>query len=133
MDRRVSEKRPWLAALLGAAATGLGHLYLRRWLRAIGWVAVAYLATALFVPDSALAAFGSGGRLPWLDLLPLMAVSIASALDAYRLAVVDNYLRRLRSRDVEDAPTVCSSCGRPADEDLDFCQWCATPLDGDAE
>jgi len=40
MQRSTSQKRPWLAALLGALVTGFGHLYLRRWRRAVGWLAV---------------------------------------------------------------------------------------------
>lgn len=136
MEQRTAGKRPWLAALLGAAGTGLGHLYLRRWGRALGWVAVAVVVNALFVPESALEAFATGGQVAWMQLLPLLAVSIVSTLDAYRIAVVENYLRRVRAD--EDVTTPCPSCGRPVDDALDFCQWCATPLsetatDGDGE
>jgi len=100
-SRSRRRKRPWLAAFLGAAVAGAGHRYLRRWLRALGWLAVATLTSYLFVP--------------------------ASALDAYQLAIVNNYL--LRSRSQHDAdPTVCPSCDRPVDDDLDFCHWCTAPL-----
>jgi hypothetical protein len=127
MSQSLSRKRPWLAAFLGAAATGLGHLYLRRWLRGVGWATLALLASYLVVPESALEALISGGQVAWLDILPLIVVSVASALDAYRLAVVNNYLLRMRSSG-EEARTACPSCGRPVDDDLDFCQWCAASL-----
>lgn len=127
MAQHGSKKRPWLAAFLGAAATGAGHVYLHRWLRALGWLAVAVLTSYLFVPVSAFGALQSGGQVAWLDLLPLIVVSVVSALDAYQLAVVNNYLLQMRTQD-EDDPAECPSCGRPVDDDLDFCHWCTTPL-----
>lgn len=83
------------------------------------------LVSTLFVPASAFESLPSGG-VAWLDLLPLVVVSVFSALDAYRLAVVDNYRRWLRSH---DAATVCPECGRPIEDGLDFCQWCATRVE----
>lgn len=131
MAQSLSKKRPWLAALLAVFATGAGHLYLRRWLRALGWLGVAGLTSYLFVPASALEAFVTGGQVAWLDLLPLLVVTTLSALDAYQLAVVNNYFHRVRTHDGA-GPTACPSCGRPVDDDdLDFCQWCATPLAGE--
>ncbi|WP_049903676.1 zinc ribbon domain-containing protein [Halococcus agarilyticus] len=130
MGRSLSKKRPWLAVLLTVLATGAGHVYLRRWRRAFGWLAVAFVTSYLLVPASALEAFVAGGAVAWLDLLPLLVVSVLSALDAYQLAVVDNSLHRVHTHD-GDGPTVCPSCGRPADDELDFCQWCATPLAGE--
>ena len=121
-----SRKRPWLAALLSAIAPAFGHLYLRRWLRALGWIGATMLST-LFVPETTLDALVSGHSFAWLDAAPLLAVSLLSVLDAYRLAVVNNYLLRLRS--VGEAMTVCPDCGRPVEGELEFCQWCGTTLD----
>ncbi|WP_049997801.1 DUF7575 domain-containing protein [Halococcus sediminicola] len=121
-----SRKRPWLAALLSAIAPAFGHLYLRRWLRALGWIGATMLST-LFVPDATLDALVSGHPFAWLDAAPLLAVSLLSVLDAYRLAVVNNYLLRLRS--AGEAMTVCPDCGRPVEGELEFCQWCGTTLD----
>jgi len=126
MARTHSKKRPWLAAFLAVFATGAGHVYLRRWLRALGWLGVAALTSYLFVPVSALEAFVFGGEVAWLDLLPLLVVTTLSALDAYQLAVVNNYFHRVRTHNGA-GPTACPSCGRPMDDDLEFCQWCATP------
>ena len=121
-----SRKRPWLAALLSAIAPAFGHLYLRRWLRALGWIGATMLST-LFVPDATLDALVSGHPFAWLDAAPLLAVSLLSVLDAYRLAVVNNYLLRLRG--AGEAMTVCPDCGRPVEGELEFCQWCGTTLD----
>jgi hypothetical protein len=126
MGETRSRKRPWLAALLSAIAPAFGHLYLRRWLRALGWLGVTMLSST-FVPDATLDALVSGQSFAWLDAAPLLVVSLLSVLDAYRLAVVNNYLLRVRSAGTEMA--VCPDCGRPVEDDLDFCQWCGTTLD----
>jgi hypothetical protein len=126
MGRTRSHKRPWLAALLSALVPAFGHLYLRRWLRAFGWVGLTMLST-VFVPNATLDALASGHSFAWLDAAPLLAVSLLSVLDAYRLAVVNNYLLRVRSAGA--GTTACPDCGRPVENDLDFCQWCGTTLD----
>ena len=153
-----SRKRPWLAALLGTLATGLGHFYLRRWKRGLGWFVAAVAVSAVFVPPEAARALleGSGGDFG--TLAPLLAVGLASVADAYVLA-------RLRQREAHgragsatpsdpstgetataaagsDAGTdptpessaECPECGRELDPDLDFCPWCTTRLtDGENE
>jgi drug/metabolite transporter (DMT)-like permease len=127
MEQTRSRKRPWLAALLSAVAPAFGHLYLRRWLRALGWLGLTALTT-LFIPESTLDALMAGEPFAWVNIAPLLLVSVISVFDAYRLALVNNYLLQLRATDGE-AMAVCPNCGRPVDDDLDFCQWCATPLD----
>jgi len=62
MQRSTSQKRPWLAALLGALVTGFGHLYLRRWRRAVGWLAVLFAVSYVFVEPAAIEALAAGGR-----------------------------------------------------------------------
>jgi hypothetical protein len=126
MAQTRSRKRPWLAALLSALVPAFGHLYLRRWLRALGWVGLTMLST-VFVPDATLDALVSGQPFAWLDAAPLLVVSLLSVLDAYRLAVVNNYL--LRARATGEATVACPDCGRPVEDDLDFCQWCGATLD----
>ena len=88
-------KRPWLAALLATLVTGLGHFYLRRWKRGLGWFAVAIAVSAVFVPPEAARALlsGSGGDIT--DVVPLLAVGVASVADAYVLA-------RMRQRETRD-------------------------------
>jgi hypothetical protein len=145
-------KRPWLAALLATLVTGLGHFYLRRWKRGLGWFAAALVVSALFVPPEAARALlsGSGGDLT--TVAPLLAVGVASVADAYVLA-------RMRQREIRDradvgaasesgpgngstvtagraaaeqvsasAEAACPECGKELDPDLDFCPWCTTRL-----
>jgi hypothetical protein len=81
-----SEKRPWLAALLGTLATGLGHIYLRRWKRGLGWFVVAVVVSAILVPPEAARALLSGSGGDAATLAPLFAIGIASVADAYVLA-----------------------------------------------
>ncbi len=127
MARNLTRKRPWLAVFLAALGTGFGHLYLRRWARAIGWVVVAVGAVVLLVPEAALEAFALGGEFAWLDIAPLVIVSAVSALDAYQLAVVNNYVVRTHER-TAGAIQSCPECGRPLDDDLEFCHWCSVRL-----
>ena len=108
--------------LLAALGTGFGHLYLRRWTRAVGWVILAVGTTVLFVPETAVEAFATGSGAEWgtlLDLAPLMLVSAASALNAYLIHAREHTGGTTRS---------CPECGRPLDDDLTFCHWCSTRL-----
>lgn len=150
---RDTNARPWLAVLLGLLATGLGHLYLRRWARAAGWFLAAVASALLFVPPEAAEALATGGRPSLGALAPALAVSGLSIVDAYLIA------RRARAADAPgDSPipqgrlagsgpdpvdgdagpgpadgsgTVeCPHCGRETERDLEFCQWCAEELPG---
>lgn len=131
-----SKKRPWLAALLSFFLPGLGHVYLRQWLRSAMWVTFLVSSVMLFVPipDAAIQTAESGGMaaawdaarqatqdLPLEAMLPIYAVRVLSAVDGYWLA--------LQHTPAEEQGERCPACGKPVDEDLDFCQWCTTPLD----
>ncbi|WP_311173055.1 DUF6677 family protein [Halobellus ordinarius] len=146
-------KRPWLAALLGTLATGLGHFYLRRWKRGLGWFLAAVVASFLFVPADAAQAFLAGDGDP-MTLLPVIAVGVASVADAYVLAR-DRQRRQSAESEAStstvslgtgdgapipgvDAPSggsdegaSCPNCGKELDPELDFCPWCTERLDGD--
>jgi len=132
MARNPTRKRPWLAVFLATLGTGFRHLYLRRWWRAIGWVVVAVGAVVLLVPEAALEAFATGGQLAPLNIAPLLIVSAVSALDAYQLAVLNNYLVRIHEHNAGTVRT-CPACGRPLDDELEFCHWCSTRLAGATE
>ncbi|MFC4449185.1 zinc ribbon domain-containing protein [Halorussus aquaticus] len=133
MTHTRSEKRPWLGALLSFLLPGLGHVYLKEWLRSAMWFAFMVSAVLLFIPlpDAATtgatsigAAFDAAMKatqdLPLEALLPMWVVRTFSAVDAYWLA--------LQTGSDEEPGEQCPSCGKPVDEDLDFCQWCTTPL-----
>jgi hypothetical protein len=134
MHRR-ARWRPLIAALLGTVVTGLGHVYLRRWLRALGWLVVAYAVAAVFVPETALTAAGSFDAVDPLALAPLFLVVFASVVDAYALAKREpaaasaersRVLRAIRTDDADGAEQPCPACGKPIDTDIGFCHWCTT-------
>lgn len=119
-----STKRPWLAAALGVLATGLGHLYLRRWARALWWITLSFSVTVLFVPDATLDAVvaGTAGRGDLLGLAPVLAVVAASTVDAYLLAHAHNARRITVATD--GTLTKCPNCRKELDADIEFCHWC---------
>ena len=121
MGQQSSQKRPWLAAGLTLLVTGLGQLYLRRWLRALGWVGLAILVGYFFVPQAALTDPTSAS---FWDGAPLAVVGVLSVFDAYVLAKQHNV--RLEAQESETPR--CPSCYRELESDLSFCQWCATEL-----
>ncbi|ELZ39584.1 zinc ribbon domain-containing protein [Halorubrum tebenquichense] len=154
-----SLRRPWLAALLALLVTGLGHAYLRRWARALGWYLAVAAAVFLFVPDGTVTAAFSGNPPPVRDVAPAAAVVGASVIDAY-VAAHRNNREYERERDAArpagapgasvgvggdpdeasadatadaeaDGTVRCPECGRETDPTVDFCQWCAEPLGGE--
>jgi len=150
-----SRRRPWLAAVLALVVSGLGHAYLRRWARAFGWYAVITATVVFLVPDSAVEQIFTGKIPPIDEIAPVLVVVAASVIDAYIVAIRNNraYERQatggeshsetasLPSFDEttaeektsgshrDDDSITCPACGREADPKLDFCQWCATPLE----
>lgn len=135
MNRSNSEKRPWLAALLAALVTGLGHLYLWRVRRAVGWLAVILGVTVLFVDAAALDSLASWDAVDVRELAPLLVVGALSVLDAYLLAHAQNAGGRPKADSGEqgDVPgeqiANCPNCGRELDPDIEFCHWCTTEID----
>ncbi|RDI72495.1 DUF7575 domain-containing protein [Halopelagius longus] len=128
MSQSVSRKRPWLAALLGALATGLGHVYLRRWRRAFGWVAVLFAVSVLFVDQAALSALAAGDAVDVAELTPLLIAGGLSIADAYLLARIQNAAVRLTVTP-DGRLNSCPNCGKELDSELDFCHWCTAELD----
>ncbi|WP_226023732.1 zinc ribbon domain-containing protein [Halomicrobium salinisoli] len=127
MNQSISRKRPWLAALLAAVVTGLGHLYLRRWRRALGWLAAAVGATVLLGEPAALDALASGTAVDPLAAAPSLIVGGLSVVDAYLVARAQNGLAR-RTTAADGRLTHCPNCGKELDPDLSFCHWCTADL-----
>ena len=48
-----TNKRPWLAVLLAFVYPGLGHIYLREWLRALVWFFLVVTSSTLLIPEAA--------------------------------------------------------------------------------
>lgn len=147
--------RPYFAALLGMLVTGLGQLYLRRWLRAFGWFALAFGVSLVFVPETAAADILAGETVDPIAVLPGALVGVASAIDAFILARREVAAENGVNGDptgTADAPDVvpnagdvppadgddepleatgdqkvdCPACGKPVDPELGFCHWCTT-------
>lgn len=135
----MSRKRAFIAGLFSVVYPGLGHIYLREWLRAIGWFAAAFATALLVIPESAVAAYEAGGvaalfeasgTLPTGALLALFTIRALNVIDAAWLGLRSG----ARSVDPREGDT-CPHCGGELDEDLEFCPWCSTrltsPTDGD--
>jgi len=132
----VSRTRALLAAALATIYPGLGHVYLRAWLRALAWFVLSLVTAALVVPPSVVSAYQSGGfsaliqasrTIPTEAFLAILAVRVMNVFDAAWLG-----LRPHPSGGSAEGPT-CPNCGRPIDDDLDFCHWCTTRLEANAD
>lgn len=129
MNDSLSQKRPWLAALLAVLATGLGHLYLRRWRRAVGWIVALVGASVLFVDPGMVDALLAGNPVDPLAIAPIAVMGGFSVVDAYLLASAQNALAQRRAAVEDGQLTHCPSCGKELDEDLEFCHWCSTDIE----
>lgn len=127
MSGSISRKRPWLAALLGLLFTGLGHLYLRRLRRGLGWFAAVVLLTILFVDAAALESLVAGRPVDPLPFGPPVALALISVGDAYLVARARNVLIDRTSLGGGER-THCPYCGNELDTDLTFCHWCTADL-----
>lgn len=127
MSQAISRKRPWLAALLAAVVTGLGHVYLRRWRRGVGWLAVLFGVSAFFVDPAAIDALWSGAPVDPMAVAPILIVGALSVADAYLLAHAHNAVARLTVPS-DGRLTHCPNCGGELDPDIEFCHWCTAPV-----
>lgn len=117
-----------LAAFLGLLVVGLGHLYLRRWLRGVGWAALVVAVGAVFVPDDALASLGTGAAVDPVVLAPVLTVVTVSAADAFVVALRAADDASSETDETDKDVATCPECGESVDPDLDFCQWCTAEL-----
>ena len=117
--------------MLAVVYPGLGHVYLRSWLRALLWIWMAVLAAVLFVPDALFSGVTSlDGLRAAVAALPIEAAAALLLVTAFN--VVDAYWQAVRAGQWADGLR-CPSCGRAIDElDLSFCHWCSEPLPDEA-
>jgi hypothetical protein len=130
-------KRPWLAAVLAFVYPGLGHVYLREWLRAVLWFGLVVSTSTLLVDQAATAPLQDGfsldallavsANIPIEASVALLAITLLSMADAFWMATREN-----ETTEVVEG-TNCPNCGKELDEDIDFCHWCTTELDRPAE
>lgn len=106
--------------MLALPIAGLGHIYLRRWQRAVGWLLVVTVATVLFVPSGVVESPLTLTGTSFWDAIPLFLVVGLSAVDAFLLARRENFVREIRSA------RRCPYCYREHTVDATFCEWCAT-------
>ena len=117
-------KRPVLAAVLALVYPGLGHLYLRRWFRALVWFGLTASAVFLLVPPTTVpsgagfvetfsAMTSSIQDLSLQNQLLLISMTALQMLDAYMLAL-DSDPARQQAADEES----CPNCGKELDDDV---------------
>ena len=142
MQRSWLQRRSLIASALAFVYPGLGHVYLRAWIRAIAWFGLALVTAAMVVPESALTAFRTGGLSGLLEASQNFPIEVTLSLFVVRiLNVIDAYLTGLRhssqpeaeAEATETSAGTCPECGRELDQDLDFCPWCTTRLDDEPE
>jgi hypothetical protein len=131
-----SNTRPLVAALLAFVYPGLGHLYLRAWLRAAAWFGAVIAATTLLVPTAAVprqfsveSVLAAAAAMPPGAVVAVFALTLLSVVDAYWIA--SRTERVAAGADAEATPQ-CPSCGRDLDPDLEFCHWCTARFGEDA-
>ena len=115
-----------VGAVLGVA--GAGHAYLRKWRRAIAWFSLVLGVGLVLVSAFVDPATTSPAEMPPVVTVPLLALLLLSAVDAYVVA------RRQVDRPQPDADgtVACPNCGKDVDPDLEFCHWCTDRLDLEA-
>jgi hypothetical protein len=126
-----SPKRTWVAVLLTILVPGLGHLYLRLWVRSVLWFALYFTTSSFLLPGKATpeslsidAFVAASEAVPLQTALLVVSISLFCLLDVYMMSNYINYQHKK-----EESGVVCPSCGKELDEDLDFCHWCTTELD----
>ena len=125
---------------MALVVTGLGHVYLRRWVRAFGWLAATVAAVLLFVSPEVVQGFAFADPTTYPETpYAVTLVVVASAVDAYLLARRHNAgaereqaaaeaVARGDAAETEES-LACPDCGKELDADLDFCPWCTAELD----
>ena len=134
---RTGQKRPWLAALLAVLYPGLGHVYLRKWGRALLWFLIIITSSTVLIPTDAVpstlsfdALIEAGRAVPLPVSIAILMLTFLSMADAYWLARRSGEEPAVTQQaTTDDGTRTCPNCGKEIDADLDFCHWCTTKLD----
>lgn len=122
--------RAAIAIGLSVLYPGLGHVYLREWLRAIAWFAIAILAAMLVMPVELVEATETEGLSVLLRTSEFLTFEAITALLAIRmLNAIDAAILALKPTTSEQPTNNCPNCGGELDDDIDFCPWCTKHLD----
>jgi uncharacterized paraquat-inducible protein A len=132
---KTKQKRPWLAAALAFLYPGLGHIYLREWLRAILWFGLVVSTSTLLVGEAAIPdalsvdAFVTASQAMSAEAtIALLAITVLSMADAYWMASRANESAEAETDTVAEGES-CPHCGKELDEDISFCHWCTTEIE----
>lgn len=122
------------AVVLSLLYPGLGHIYLRAWVRALVWFGVVLSAVALVLPTDLLVTITTGtvasvagldAQIPTVTLVVLAVVArVLCALDAW-------WTHGQRTDD--GAHAHCHECHRSVEATVEFCHWCLEPVESDHE
>lgn len=139
----------WIRALAAAGLSiflpGAGHALIRDWGRAIVFAGLFAAALVVFLPGEQLwTAVSAGSYAAVPDILEtettmlaqftLSFLALFAAIDAgiQALGLAPGQGRGASRPGAADEPT-CPNCGKTLDEDLDFCHWCTTRLEPEAD
>lgn len=122
--------RAAIAIGLSVLYPGLGHVYLREWIRALAWFAIAILAAMLVLPVELVEATETEGLGILLRTNEFLTFEAITALLAIRmLNAIDAAILALKPTEPTQPTNNCPNCGGELDDDIDFCPWCTTPLE----
>ena len=112
---------------------GLGHVYLRLWIRALLWLVLYVTTTTLLLPDGATpeglsvdALLAAGQAISVEVAVLVFGILFICLVDAYMMT---NHVNRRVRQTSGNMPESCPHCGKELDSDLTFCHWCTTELD----
>lgn len=119
-----------IAVGLSILYPGLGHIYLRKWIRALAWFSIALLAAMLVMPVELVEATETEGLSVLLETSEYLSLEAITALFAIRiLNAIDAAIIAIKPTKVEQGGNNCPNCGGELDDELDFCPWCTARLD----
>ncbi len=122
--------RAAIAIGLSVLYPGLGHVYLREWIRALAWFAIAILAAMLVMPVELVEATETEGLSVLLRTSEFLTFEAITALLAIRmLNAIDAAILALKPTEPKQPTNNCPNCGGELDDDIDFCPWCTMHLD----
>ncbi|WP_275882972.1 zinc ribbon domain-containing protein [Halorhabdus sp. BNX81] len=132
MTETASARRPWLAIALSVVFPGLGHVYLREWIRTGLWLVLLFATAWLVIPPEIIpqetsydAIMQASRNIPRNASLLIVGLRVLNVIDAYVLA------RQSTREEAIESGRQCPECGHDLadeDDDLTFCPWCATEL-----
>ena len=130
----------WIRALAAAGLSvffpGAGHALIRDWARALLFGGLFVLTLVFFFPLEAMSTAGSVSEATSIFEAETSRVNQFVLTFIVLFAAADSALRAVGfppgADESGDGPS-CPHCGRELDEDLEFCHWCTTRLEPEAE